>query len=244
MTTQRLDHWMVEQGLVKSRSQATRLIRAGFVMVDGQVVNKPSRTVTPEVEIQITRDDRYVGRGGEKLEAALEYFKISVEGRKCLDVGASTGGFTDCLLQHGAAEVLAIDVGHDQLDAGLRQDSRVKNIEGINARYLDPKAFGEAFEIIVADVSFISLILVLPGMVGQAAKDAELIALIKPQFELGSKALNRKGVVRKDELRKQAVKKVVTWFQNTDEWSMVGVTDSPITGGDGNREYLIYAKRN
>jgi 23S rRNA (cytidine1920-2'-O)/16S rRNA (cytidine1409-2'-O)-methyltransferase len=244
MSEMRLDHWLVAAGLVKSRSQATRLIRAGAVKVDGKHIDKPARMVTAKNLVELVRKERYVGRGGEKLEFALGNFNVQALGKNCLDVGASTGGFTDCLLQHGAAGVLAIDVGHDQMDAGLRQDPRVRCLEGINARQLESQAFGVEFDLMVCDVSFISLTLVLPGILGQAAEQAELIALIKPQFELASQALNRKGVVRSDSLRGQAVDKVVSWFRNIVDWKVCAVELSPVVGGDGNREYLLYAKRN
>lgn len=229
--------------MVKSRSHAMRLIHDGMIEIDGKVVKKPAKLVQPHAEVRILREYRYVGRGGDKLEAALEYFALNVRDKRCLDVGASTGGFTDCLLQYGASGVLAVDVGHDQLDARLAEDSRVRSMEGINARNLQADAFGERFEVMVADVSFISLTLVLPGMLGQAEKGCDLIALIKPQFELGSDALNRKGVVRSDALSHQAVDKVTAWVKETPGWKTQGVMDSPIRGGDGNREYLIYAKK-
>ncbi len=243
MSGKRLDHQLVALGQVTSRSRATRLIREGQIKVNGKVVIKPAQLVLADAQIDLISEDRYVGRGGEKLAGALSHFNVRVAGKHCLDVGASTGGFTDCLLQHGASQVLALDVGHGQMDPSLLSDPRVRNLEGVNARYLEPRAFGEVFELLVADVSFISLTLVLPGMTAQAAPNSELIALIKPQFELGSDALNKKGVVRTDTLRQQAVQKVVSWFQSAESWKVAGVMDSPITGGDGNQEYLIYAKR-
>ena len=243
MSKQRLDHCLLQRGLVKSRSQALRLIREGAVVVNGQQVEKPAKLIASDAEVHLTREDRYVSRAGEKLAAALDHFGVQAQGRRCLDVGASTGGFTDCLLQHGAASVLAIDVGHDQMDPQLVADERVRCLEGINARTLEPDAFGERFDLMVVDVSFISLTLVLPGMVGQAVTGCDLIALIKPQFELGSDALNRKGVVRAEADTQHAVDKVTAWFRTAPGWKTQSVMDSPIRGGDGNREYLIYAKR-
>lgn len=240
----RLDHLLVELNLVKSRSQALRLIREHCVTVDNVVVDKPSKQVHCKSQIEIDQVDRFVGRGGEKLAAALDEFRIDVTGKRCLDVGASTGGFTDCLLQNGASSVLAIDVGHGQLDRSLREDPRVRSLEKINARYLEPVFFGHRFEVIVTDVSFISLTLVLPGIVAQAAVGCDLIALIKPQFELSSDALDQRGIVRDAEMRKDAVEKVKNWFDMAVGWTVQGIIDSPIEGGDGNREFLIYAKQN
>ncbi|MEM1156735.1 MAG: TlyA family RNA methyltransferase [Verrucomicrobiota bacterium] len=244
MSTKRLDHWLLAHDMAKSRTHAMRLIRDGVVEVNGRVVEKPSKQVELEAVVRVTRKDRYVGRGGKKLEAALRQYEVVVRDKCCLDVGASTGGFTDCLLQHGATDVLAIDVGHNQMSADLASDKRVRYIEGINARALQPSAFGQWFDIIVADVSFISLTLVLPGITAQAQEGCDLIALIKPQFELRSAALNRKGVVRSHELRLQAVDKVIAWFTSAQGWKTQGVMDSPIPGGNGNQEYLIYAKKN
>jgi len=243
MSKQRLDHCLLERGMVKSRSQALRLIREGAVQVNGQQVEKPAKLISVDAEVCLTRQDPYVSRAGQKLEAALDHFGVQVQGKRCLDVGASTGGFTDCLLQADAAGVLAIDVGHGQMDSSLLADKRVRCLEGINARNLEPDTFGERFDLIVVDVSFISLTLVLPSLGGQAAVGCDLIALIKPQFELGSEALNRQGVVRSETETQRAVTKVTTWFRTAPEWKTQSVMDSPIRGGDGNREYLIYAKK-
>jgi len=240
----RLDLHLVEHGLVPSRSRAARLIREGAVTVSGVTICKPSHLVGKNDEVICHQQDLFVGRGGEKLAAALEHFSIDPTGMHCLDVGACTGGFTDCLLQRGAVSVCAIDVGHDQLDPKIARDPRVRSIEGLNARHLKPGELEGGFDFIVIDVSFISLTLVLPAVLDQASGGScQLIALIKPQFELGSHALNRKGIVTDARLRNQAVERVVKSLAPFQDWSVKGCFESPVVGGDGNREHLMYARK-
>lgn len=239
----RLDLRLFELGLVRSREQAARRIRAGAVHVNGQVVTKPSRLVSNEAILKVTEPEKYVGRGGLKLEAALDAFETPVSGMLCLDVGASTGGFTDCLLQRGAARVIAIDVGHGQMVEPLRRDKRVEVYEGINARELVPRHFGCAFDLVVMDVSFIPLRLVLPAVVNQVKESGWLIALIKPQFELSSEQRNRQGVVKNSKSHDQVVEAIANWFKQQNEWDVQGVIDSPVLGGNGNKEFLICARK-
>lgn len=240
----RLDLHLVKLGLVSSRNRAARLIRAGAVTVSGVTVCKPSYLVGPREQVECHQTEPFVSRGGEKLAAALDHFSIDPVGSTCLDVGASTGGFTDCLLQRGAVSVCAVDVGHGQLDPKIAGDSRVRSLEGINARYLQPGELGAGFDLIVIDVSFISLTLVLAAVLSQAGPGTtRLIALIKPQFELDSEALNRKGIVKEARQRKRAVVRVVDSFVEFGPWSVKGHLESPIIGGDGNHEYLIYARK-
>ncbi|MCK4683240.1 TlyA family RNA methyltransferase, partial [Candidatus Bipolaricaulota bacterium] len=203
---ERLDKVIKQRRLVRSRSRAQRMIEAGRVKVDGRVITRPGHPIDSEAEIEILRIEilgfeRYVSRGGEKLEAALEQFRVDPKGQICLDIGASTGGFTDCLLQHGAKKVYAIDVGHDQMHAKIRRDPRVVVREGINARYLEPQDIGEPIDLVVVDVSFISLKLILPPLVDIIAPDGEIIALVKPQFEVGKDLLPKDGVVKSKEDR-------------------------------------------
>lgn len=236
---------MVEAGLAGSRTRAARLVRERTVTVDGKIVTKPSLQVTQSNIVTCEAKEAFVGRGGEKCAAALKYFQISPESWTCLDVGASTGGFTDCLLQQGAAKVVAIDVGHGQLDSRIASDSRVCSLEGINARHLKPRQFEERFELITIDVSFISLTLVLPAVLAQSGgAPTSLIALIKPQFELNSDALNGKGIVKNDALRQIALERILSFFSGLDNWSVQGWIHSPVIGGDGNREYLLHATEN
>ena len=196
----RIDKLLVERGLAESRTKAQALVMAGVVLVNEQRVNKPSDTVTPDAHIRIKGGDdpssRYVGRGGLKLETALRDFELNVEGLDCLDVGASTGGFTDCLLQHGAGRVIAVDVGHNQIDYRLRTDRRVEVREGVNARYLRPGDFNARFDLVVIDVSFISATKVMPAIVPLMKDAGRLITLIKPQFEVGRGEVGKRGIVR------------------------------------------------
>ena len=189
MKHERVDKLLVERGLAESRTKAQAMVMAGVVLVNEQRINKPSDLVAPDAEIRVKGGDdpasRYVGRGGLKLEAALREFEINVEGLTCLDVGASTGGFTDCLLQHGARKVISIDVGHNQIDWRLRTDARVEVREGVNARYLKPDDFPTRFELVVMDVSFISATKIMPAIVPLLTDTGRLITLIKPQFEVG-----------------------------------------------------------
>ncbi len=235
---ERLDQLLVQRGLFSSREKAQRSILAGQIWVEGQRVDKAGTKVAIEAALECRGNDRYVGRGGHKLEAALKHFGFSPEGKECLDLGASTGGFTDCLLQHGATRVVALDVGHGQLDWKLRQDSRVEVLEKVNARHLTLADFGRSFPVIVTDVSFISLKLILPAAFGLLAESGWIAALIKPQFEAGREEVNRgSGVIRDPEIRERIVCELREWVKGYPVKDL-GVTPSPITGADGNQEYL------
>lgn len=218
---------------------------AGVVLVDEQRVEKPSHQFDTNSSIRIKGGDdpatRYVGRGGLKLEAALREFQIDVSGLTCLDVGASTGGFTDCLLQHGAKKVFAIDVGHNQIDWRLRNDGRVEVREGVNARYLTPEDFPQKFDLVVMDVSFISATKVLPAIVPLLAPDGSIITLIKPQFEVGRGEVGGGGVVRDHAKRLRVVEEVNNAVRALG-LEIVNVIESPITGAEGNKEYLAHYK--
>ena len=229
---------LVARGFFQSREQAQRALMAGQVLVGERVVDKPGSLVPAEAEIRIIGMERFVGRGGYKLEAALDRFQINPAGRRCLDVGASTGGFTDCLLQRGAAHVTALDVGHNQIAYRLRTDPRVSVCEGVNARYLDPARIDVPFELIVVDVSFISLTLVLPPIFGCLTSGGLVIVLIKPQFELDPTKVGKGGVVRDSKLRDEAVDKVYRFVTGALRREWLGVIESPIQGTKGNREFL------
>lgn len=240
---ERIDKLLVERGLVESRTKAQAMVMAGVVLVNEQRVEKPSDQFVPDAEIRIKHADdptsRYVGRGGLKLEAALRDFRIDVGGLVCLDVGASTGGFTDCLLQNGAAKVFAIDVGHNQIDWRLRNDPRVEVREGVNARYLQPEDFPASFDLVVIDVSFISLKMILPSVVLLLKPNASMVALIKPQFEVGRGEVGSGGIVRDEEKRLTAVKNV-NEFAATLGLKVDRTVESPIQGAEGNIEYLAH----
>lgn len=218
---------------------------AGVVLVDEQRVEKPSHQFDINSAIRIKGGDdpttRYVGRGGLKLEAALREFQIDVAGLTCLDVGASTGGFTDCLLQHGAKKVFAVDVGHNQIDWRLRNDPRVEVREGVNARYLTPEDFPQKFDLVVIDVSFISASKVLPAIVPLLVVDGSIITLIKPQFEVGRGEVGGGGIVRDEAKRLRAVEEV-NGAARALGLEVMKVIESPITGAEGNVEYLVHFK--
>lgn len=237
MSKERLDVLLVKQGLCPSREKAQRLIMAGLVFVGGTRLEKASQTLPDDTLLQVRGADRYVGRGGHKLEAALKFFSIDPQSWTCLDVGASTGGFTDCLLQHGAAKVFALDVGHGQLAWKIREDPRVVVMEHCNARHLRAGDLPEKPRLAVIDVSFISLTLVLPPVAEVLTHGGMIVALIKPQFELSRAEVGRGGVVRDDSAHRKAVEKIRD-FALGRGWRWGGVTDSPITGADGNREFL------
>ncbi len=239
---ERLDKVIKQRRLIRSRSRAQRMIEAGRVKVNGQIVSRPGHPIDSDAEIEVLGYEPYVSRGGEKLEAALEQFRVDPKGRVCLDVGASTGGFTDCLLQHGAAKVYAIDVGHDQLHPKLRSDPRVVVREGLNARYLEPQDIADPIELIVADVSFISLKLILPPLVEILARGGELILLVKPQFEVGKDALPPTGVVRDAALQARALNDVSRFIESETPWKVVEDMPSPIEGEKGNIEFLVHAR--
>jgi len=234
----RLDALLVERGLVESRSRAQALVMAGRVHVDGAPVTKAGTPTADDAAVEVISPPRFVSRGGEKLETALAGLGVDVAGERCLDVGASTGGFTDCLLQHGAAEVVALDVGRNQLHERLRADPRVTVIEGTNARSLDCAALPFRPGVVTADVSFISLRLVLPAVLACAAEPWRALVLVKPQFEAG-RADVRRGVVRDPEVRRRVLQDFADFASGSGS-AVLGVCDSCVPGPAGNREYVLY----
>ena len=246
MRRERVDKLLVERGLAPSRTRAQALVMAGAVLVGEQRVEKPSETFPPDAPLRVRGAEdpaaRYVGRGALKLEKALREFGIDPSGLVCLDVGASTGGFTDCLLQHGAGRVVAIDVGRNQLDYRLRTDPRVEAREGVNARRLAPADFGERFDLAVMDVSFISVTKILPALVPLLKASGCLVVLIKPQFEVGRGEVGKGGIVTDPRQHARVVEEVNAAARALG-LSVGGVTDSPITGADGNREFLALYER-
>jgi len=244
----RLDKLLVARGLVPSRERAQALILAGKVLVNEQKIEKSGASVESDATLRLLGEDlKYVSRGGLKLEKALERWHINVAGLTCLDVGASTGGFTDCLLQHGVAHVIAVDTGYGQLDFRLRQDPRVRLLEKTNARYLTHEALGQFVDIIVMDVSFISATLVLPPVIRSAfptdevqRRGRQIVALVKPQFEAGRTHVGKGGIVRDESAQLAAVEKVRECVLQLGA-SHTESIDSPILGAEGNREFLLYA---
>jgi 23S rRNA (cytidine1920-2'-O)/16S rRNA (cytidine1409-2'-O)-methyltransferase len=237
----RLDLELVARGLAESREQAQRLILAGEVWVEGQRWDKASKPCAAALKVEVRGHDRYVSRGGHKLEGALKGFSLDVTGLRCLDLGASTGGFTDCLLQHGAREVVGVDVGHGQLHWKLRNDPRVVIHEGINARDLAFLQSGDRpvrFDLVVADVSFISLRLVLPPAFDLLDSGGRVVALIKPQFEAGRAEVGKGGIVREPAVRQRVVDGLVRWAEDFPLLRSAGVIPSPLPGRDGNEEFL------
>jgi 23S rRNA (cytidine1920-2'-O)/16S rRNA (cytidine1409-2'-O)-methyltransferase len=244
----RLDKLLLERGLASSRERAQALILAGKVLVGGQKTEKAGTAVDAEAEIRLLGADlKYVGRGGLKLEKALAHWQIEVAGKVCLDVGASTGGFTDCLLQHGAARVIAVDTGHGQIDFRLRQDARVRLLEKTNARYLTRDQLGEVADFIAMDVSFISATLVIPAVIAAAFPESpeerrgrQMVVLVKPQFEVGRGQVGKGGIVRDDAAQRGVIEKVrlALLAQNG---TQTDVIESPILGAEGNREFLLYS---
>jgi 23S rRNA (cytidine1920-2'-O)/16S rRNA (cytidine1409-2'-O)-methyltransferase len=240
----RLDKLLLERGFVPSRERGQALILAGKVMVDGQKIEKSGAGVDPAADIRLLGEDlKYVGRGGLKLERALEHFHIDVHGKTCLDVGVSTGGFTDCLLQRGALRVLGVDTGHGQIDFRLRQDPRVRLLEKTNARYLTREQLGEAVDFICMDVSFISATLVLPAVIASAFPESmgEIAVLVKPQFEVGREQVGKGGIVRDEALQLVAVEKVRAALVELG-LPRTDVIESPILGAEGNREFLLWGR--
>lgn len=241
----RLDNLLVELGHFPSRSRARDAINRGTVSVDGSFVTKASLGVHPEADIVI--DDpaqKYVSRAALKLVAALDAFEFTATGKTCLDVGASTGGFTQVLLERGADHVIALDVGHDQLDDRFRQNDQVTVLEGVNARDLDAEQLGEtAPDLIVSDVSFISLKLALPPALSMAADGARCILLVKPQFEVGRENVGKGGIVKPED-GEAAAEDLKNWLETLHGWQAVGLIPSPISGGDGNLEYLLAGQKN
>lgn len=243
----RLDKLLVDRGLAASRERAQALILAGKVLVNDQKLEKAGAHVAEESAIRLLGEDlKYVSRGGLKLERALDHWKIDVTGKVCLDIGASTGGFTDCMLQRGAVRVIALDTGYGQLDFKLRQDARVRLLEKTNARYLTREHVGETADLIVIDVSFISATLVLPAAVASAFPESpgerrgrQIVVLVKPQFEAGREAVGKGGIVRDEKTQMAAVDRVRTAVCNLGA-ARTDVIESPILGAEGNREFLLY----
>ncbi|MCD6296903.1 MAG: TlyA family RNA methyltransferase [Deltaproteobacteria bacterium] len=236
----RLDQLLVQRGLAESREKAKALIMAGAVDVDGTRVDKSGRLVPASASVSLKKKaSPYVGRGGLKLEEALKQFPVDIKDRVILDVGASTGGFTDCLLQHGARKVIAIDVGYGQLDWKLRQDPKVEVLERTNIRHVKPEDIKEAINAAVIDVSFISLRLVVPPVSDLLLSNAFIITLIKPQFEVGKGKVGKGGVVRDPDLHREVIEGLAQFFTDSG-WSVEGHIPSPILGPKGNREFLMY----
>ena len=244
----RVDLLLVERGLVPSRERARALILAGRVLVREQKVDKPGANVPGDAPIRLLGEEQaYVSRGGLKLEAALDHWQIALEGRVCLDIGASTGGFTDCLLRHGAARVTAVDTGFGQIAMKLRNDPRVRLVERTNARLLEPGALAAEpgspeLTLLVMDVSFISATLVLPPVLAAAPGLREAVILVKPQFEAGRGNVGKGGIVRDPEAHQLAIDRVADCVRSLG-WEVVETIPSPITGMEGNREFLLYARR-
>jgi 23S rRNA (cytidine1920-2'-O)/16S rRNA (cytidine1409-2'-O)-methyltransferase len=243
----RLDKLLVDRGFAASRERAQAMILAGKVLVNNQKLDKAGTRIAEESEIRVLGEDlKYVSRGGLKLEHALKHWKINVTGMICLDVGASTGGFTDCLLQHGAARVIAVDTGYGQLDFKLRQHARVRLLEKANARYLTRDAVGEMVDLVVIDVSFISATLVLPAVIAAAfpgsptdRRGRKILVLVKPQFEAGREQVGKGGIVRDESAQKAALDRVRTALENLGA-TQTDSLESPILGAEGNREFLLY----
>jgi 23S rRNA (cytidine1920-2'-O)/16S rRNA (cytidine1409-2'-O)-methyltransferase len=239
----RADIFLVRHGFAASRAEASAAIAAGGVHANGKIVTKPSTLVADDAQVMFERAHPYVSRGGIKLAAALDHFSLSPEGLACLDIGASTGGFTQVLLKRGAKHVTAIEVGHGQLSPAIANDPRVTSLEGMNARDLSAAQIPEPPQAIVADVSFISLKLALPNALALAAPGAWLVALFKPQFEVGRDNIGKGGIVRDAVARAAALSDFVRWLSADQKWTVVGSMQSPIEGGDGNMEYLVAAGR-
>jgi 23S rRNA (cytidine1920-2'-O)/16S rRNA (cytidine1409-2'-O)-methyltransferase len=243
----RLDKLLLDRGLAASRERAQALILAGKVLVNDQKLDKSGAQVAEDAVIRLLGEDlKYVSRGGLKLERALEHWRIDVTGKVCLDVGASTGGFTDCLLQHGATRVIAIDTGYGQMDFKLRQDPRVRLLEKVNARYVTREVIGEMVDLIVIDVAFISATLVLPPVVnasfppsGEQRRGRQVIVLVKPQFEAGREFVGKGGIVRDEAAQMASVEKVKRSVLELN-CTRIDVIESPILGAEGNREFLLW----
>ncbi len=238
----RLDQVLVERGLADSRSRAQSLVMAGLVFSETRCLDKPGHRVAADIPLTVQGPDHpWASRGGVKLAHGLDHFGIEPAGRACLDIGASTGGFTDVLLSGGAAKVYAVDVGHGQLDWKLRRDERVVVLDKTNARHLSPEHIPDPVDLIVCDASFIGLEVVLPAAMALAASGASLVALIKPQFEVGKGKVGRGGIVRDEALRAEVCQTIRAWLDDRPGWRVLGLVESPVTGADGNVEYLIAA---
>jgi 23S rRNA (cytidine1920-2'-O)/16S rRNA (cytidine1409-2'-O)-methyltransferase len=239
--SQRIDLLLLERGLADSRQKAQAMILAGEVLADEQKVDKPGHRVRPDADIRLLgRTQKFVSRGGQKLEAALDTFGIDVSGRICADIGASTGGFTDCLLQRGARKVYAIDVGAGQLHWNIRQDERVVVTERVNARYLTREILPEPPQFACCDVSFISVTLIVPALTPLLQPGADLVVLVKPQFEVGKGQVGKGGIVREPGLHREAVEKVRAALDQAG-FASTAERESPILGAEGNREFLLHA---
>jgi 23S rRNA (cytidine1920-2'-O)/16S rRNA (cytidine1409-2'-O)-methyltransferase len=242
----RLDKLLFDRGFAPSRERAQALIIAGRVLVNEQKMEKPGVSVTDDAEIRLLGEDlRYVGRGGLKLERALQHWGIDVSGKTCLDIGTSTGGFTDCMLQHGASRVIAVDTGYGQINAELRQDRRVELLERTNARYLKPEQLSARIDFFAMDVSFISATLVLPAVMAAIRAKAESgnfesVVLVKPQFEAGREAIGKGGIVRDEKAQMEALARVKETIAQLGG-SEIESIDSPILGAEGNREFLLHS---
>jgi 23S rRNA (cytidine1920-2'-O)/16S rRNA (cytidine1409-2'-O)-methyltransferase len=236
----RVDQLMVERGLAESRARAQALVMAGLVLAGSKRIDKPGTPIAEDVVLEVKGQDHpWVSRGGLKLAQAITQFGLDPAGKVCLDVGASTGGFTDVLLTHGAARVYAVDVGHGQLAWKLRTDERVVVLERTNARHLSAEQIPEPIDMVVCDASFIGLETVLPAALALARPGAVLAALIKPQFEVGKGRVGKGGVVREPELHAEVCDRITTWLAGLPGWTVAGVCDSPIKGPEGNKEFLI-----
>lgn len=240
----RLDQLMVERGLAESRTRAQALIMAGAVYSQEKRLDKPGHQVAVDVSLTVrSKDHPWVSRGGLKLAHGLSHFEIDPTGLTAIDVGASTGGFTDVLLSRGASKVFAVDVGYGQLDSKLRDDERVVVLERMNARHLTVEQISEQVDLVVCDASFIGLRTVLPAAMALTKPKATLIALIKPQFEVGKERVGKKGVVRDPDLHDEVCATISSWLAEQPNWTVMGVVESPITGPEGNKEFLIGAQR-
>ena len=243
MARVRLDQALAQAGLAPSREQAKRLIMAGQVLVNDEPISKPGWLISPEATLRVKESPRYVSRGGLKLEGALKHFGVDPSGWVALDIGASTGGFTDCLLQHGALRVHALDVGTNQLAYKLRSDPRVISREQFNVRHLGPQDLPEAVDLIVADASFISLTLLLPPACAHLKPGGQALVLIKPQFELTPQDIGPGGIVRDPQLHQRACQRIETWVRQQPHLQWLGLMTSPIQGTDGNIEFLAHFMR-
>lgn len=241
---ERLDTLLVRQGYYESREKAKRAIMAGIVFVNGQKSDKAGNMIDTEAEIFVKENIcPYVSRGGLKLEKSMKYFDLDLTGDVCMDIGASTGGFTDCMLQNGAVKVYAVDVGYGQLDWKLRTDERVVNMEKCNVRYLDPETIAEPIDFISIDVSFISLKLIFPIAAQLLADDGHIVCLVKPQFEAGREQVGKKGIVRDRKVHEEVIENVIRYAADNGLYPH-GLTFSPVTGAKGNIEYLLYLSKN
>lgn len=244
MPKQRVDQLLVERGLAESRAKAQALVMAGLVFSGGKRVEKPGATLAAEAPLAVKgKPHPWVSRGGVKLAHALEHFGIEPAGQVCLDVGASTGGFTEVLLAKGAAKVYAVDVGHGQLDWKLRADKRVVVLERTNARHLTREIVPEPIDLVVCDASFIGLRTVLPAPLTLTKPAAALVALIKPQFEAGPEKVGKGGIVRDEAVRAEVCETIRAWLAGQPRWHVLGIAASPIEGADGNKEFLIAARK-